>query len=245
MGGVPSKFLFFSNHISGKPNKVIDSLSRRYLIIQESKIRILGFDYLKYSYDIDDDFKEDFPVCKIAVNSDENPWKEFMLQNGLLFKNNLLRIPNCSMRENMVQEIHNGRLARHFGVEKTLGQLSHFCFWPKMKAYVQRYMSKCRVCQYVKGRSHNAGLYIPLPIPNRPRESVSMDFILGLLRTQRGNDSILVVVEIFTKMAHFIPCFKTSHATHVANLSFDEVVRLHGFLKCIISNRDTRFARHF
>ena len=59
--------------------------------------------------------------------------EDFMSWDGLLFKNNQLCIPNCSMRENLVQEKHNGGLGGHFGVEKTLGQLSHFYFWPKMR----------------------------------------------------------------------------------------------------------------
>ena len=149
------------------------------------------------------------------------------------------------MRDNLIKEKHSGGLAGHFGEDKTFEQLTHFYFWPRMRSEVEKYVKNCKICQYAKGKSQNIGLYKPLSIPNRPWDMISMDFVLGLPKTQKRNDSIFVVVDRFSKMAHFIPCFKTSDATHVANLFFKKIVRLHGLPKSIVSDRDTRFLGHF
>jgi hypothetical protein len=131
-------------------------------------------------------FKEAYEAAENPVLRDRSQWIEYMIQEGLLFRGNQLCIPKCSMRENLLKEKHSGGLAGHFGHDKTFAKLNESYFWPGMRSEVKRFVDRCRICQHSKGRKQNAGFYQPLPIPERPWDEISMDFVLGLPRTQRG-----------------------------------------------------------
>ncbi|KAL4278676.1 hypothetical protein GQ457_03G017510 [Hibiscus cannabinus] len=123
--------------------------------------------------------------------------------------------------------------------------LKEHLFWPKMRRDVERYCERCGTCKKAKSKVLPHGMYLPLPIPESPWLDISMDFVLGLPRTRTGRDSVFVVVDRFSKMAHFIACHKTDDAVNVANLFFRDIVRLHGIPRSIVSDRDVKFLSHF
>ena len=89
--------------------------------MQENQIQVLGFENLRYLYEADIDFQEAYRSCKNPVEVGREPWMEYTLQDSLLFKNIKLCIPKFSMRDNLIQEKHNGGMEGHFGSDKTFG----------------------------------------------------------------------------------------------------------------------------
>ena len=233
-------FPYVIKHKKGKENIIADALSRRYTMLSQLDFKIFGLETIKEQYAHDNDFKD------VLLNCQEGKtWNRFVLTDGFVFRANKLCIPASSVRLLLLQEAHGGGLMGHFGVKKTEDILAGHFFWPKMRRDVERFVARCTTCQKAKSRLNPHGLYMPLPVPSAPWEDISMDFVLGLPRTKKGRDSVFVVVDRFSKMAHFIPCHKSDDATHVADLFFREIVRLHGVPNTIVSDRDAKFLSHF
>lgn len=110
-----------------------------------------------------------------------------------------------------------------------------------MKHDVQAFVSSCVVCQQAKpDRTKLPGLLQPLPIPEAAWQVVSLDFVMGL-PTSGGFDCILVVVDLFTKYAHFLGLKHPFTAYSVAVLFHNNVYKLHGMPSHLISDRDRVF----
>jgi hypothetical protein len=145
-------FTFVIKHISGTANKVVDALSRKCLIMQEFRVKTLGFDSLKDMYRDDLDFRDAYEACENPVLRDRSQWIEYLIQGGLLFKGNQLCILKGSMRENLLKEKHSGRLVGHFDHDKMFSKLNSLYYWLGMRTYVKKFVNKCRICQQAKGK---------------------------------------------------------------------------------------------
>ena len=160
---------------------------------------------------------------------------------------NRLYIPNdLALKTRILHECHDAATSSHLGKDKTIEQVTRRFYWPRMHDEISRYVVSCDSCQRNKP-SHQAtmGLSQPLPIPDRPWQQVSMDLITQLPRSHRGNDAIVVFVDKFTKMVHYVATTTTVTAPQLAKLFVREVVRHHGVPESILSDRDPRFTAHF
>ena len=151
-----------------------------------------------------------------------------------------------SIRESILREAHDSAYSIHPGSTKMYLDLRERYWWYGLKRDVAKYVAICDTCQRVKAEHQRpAGLLQPMKISEWKWEEVGMDFIVGLPRTQRGYDSIWVIVDHLTKVAHFIPVKTTYSSAKLVELYTERIVCLHGVPKKIVSDRGTQFTSHF
>jgi IS30 family transposase len=115
-----------------------------------------------------------------------------------------------------------------------------------MREDIAEYVARCDTCQRVKAEHQRpVGLLQPLEIPTWKWDDISMDFIVGLPRTQKGNDSIWVIVDRLTKVAHFLPVKANYSVSRLAELYVDNILKLHGAPRSIVSDRGPQFTTQF
>ncbi|XP_024041854.1 uncharacterized protein LOC127898849 [Citrus sinensis] len=122
-------------------------------------------------------------------------YEQYQLHDGFLFKGNRLCIPQCSLRESIIMEAHGNTVGGHFGRDKTLACLQGNFYWPKMDKDVVHHVQRCITCHIAKAHGQSTSLCNLLPVPEAPWENVSLDFVVGLPRTQRNKDFVMVVVD--------------------------------------------------
>lgn len=124
--------------------------------------------------------------------------------------------------------------------------LRPYYWWNGMKVDIAKYVAKCPTCQQVKAQySKLGGLLQPLEIPEWKQEHITMDFVVGLSRSQKGNDSIQVIIGRLTKSAYFIAVRKDYPLEKYAGLYVQQIIQLHRAPVTITLDRDPRFIAIF
>jgi len=172
-------------------------------------------------------------------------FRDFTLHDGKLLFRNREYVHEHSDRLAILQYRYDSVLAGHFGMSKTYDLISRDYWWPGIRSMIRDYVKSCETCDRAKtARRQPFGLLLPLPISDKPWSALSMDFIVKL-PLSRKFDSILVVVDRFNKMAHFVPCRESSTSADLANLVFSHVFKIHGLPSSIISDRVPQFVSQF
>jgi len=199
-------------------------------------------DEVKASYDTNNHAQK--LIQKLQQQAD--PKRRFHLQDGLIyFRNRIWLGGTPQLQLKMLRAFHDSTVGGHSGFPVTYRRVRLLFAWPKMKQQVHNYVQTCNTCQLAKPERINyPGLLEPLPVPEGAWHPITMDFIDGLPQSGKFN-CILVIVDKFTRYAHFLPLQHPFTAAKVALSFIDNIYKLHGLPKVIISDIDPVFTSKF
>src|SRR5262249_39245681 len=240
-------------HISIQKKELVKDLKNLFntglqLEVSESQVLLAQFqvrsnlmDEIKAAQDSDPALVE----LKTAVQNGQAP--EFRLDNGVLKYGHRLCVPDVGeLRQRILREAHFTPYSVHPGATKMYHDVKDMYWWSGLKKDVAQFISTCLTCQQVKFEHQRpTGLLQELPLPEWKWERITMDFVVGLPRTQKGHDSIWVIIDRLTKSSHFIAVKTTYSAAQLAQLYVDQIVKYHGVPVSIISDRGLQFTSKF
>lgn len=270
-----SQFDFILYHRPGSTMQKADSLSRRpdhrkgiehdnegVVLLKPERIRVLGGSYLETEGDKILEKLKDVEGLEKEAKEFVDEWKrderglekrkktkdgtEWEMTEGVVYRNGKAVVPSDNDLRRRIVELHHDSLASgHPGRYRTAESVRRYYWWPKMRPFINRYVDSCETCQRTKiFPTKPKGELQPLEIPNEPWETVGVDYITDL-PPSKGHDSIMMVVDHFSKGLIAIPCNKTITAEGTARLFRDRVWANEGLPKKIVSDRGPQFVADF
>jgi hypothetical protein len=156
-------------------------------------------------------------------------------QGIIWFKDRIVVPKDAEVHQQILDEAHLSRYSIHPGSTKMYQYLKQHYWWTKMKIEIARYVARCDTYRLVKAvHMKTAGPLQSFPIPTWKWEDISMDFIVGLPRTVKGFDSIWVIIDRLTKIAHFLPVKTYYPVITYAQIYIARILSLHGIPKTIV-----------
>ena len=157
-------------------------------------------------------------------------------KNGLLYYRSKVYIPGSELRRRILALCHDSKLAGHPVRWKMLELVSRNYWWPQMSRYIGKYVSTCDMCLQTKTICQPLTRELhPLPIPDAPWDTASVNFIVQLPESN-GKDAIMVIDDSMTKQSHFISTVTTLSAARTAQLYLCHIQKHHSLPKRVVSD---------
>lgn len=231
---------FEVKHIKGQNNVVPDAISRfpqtediALIDISASPIDI-EYEKLRAKIQKSPDKFEKYKIVddKIFIKLKKNPYAtEFQYK---------LLVP-LSMRDKVIQECHDDKLAAHFGTFKTTKRVLQKYYWQGVNRDVKEYVRKCHICLQSKSQNKRKfGLMGKMKIATRPWQVVSLDLMGPLVRSTKGNDSLLVICDHFTKTPILRP-LRNSKAKKICEIVENDVFLEHSIPDTVVCDNGQQF----
>ncbi|KAM9996527.1 hypothetical protein ACTFIZ_002337 [Dictyostelium cf. discoideum] len=232
-----SKFKFTITHIPGEKNIVADMLSRD----------------SNFALDWDDKFIQDIKNSYKSLTGKDKIWFETLVtredvveKNGMWYfidpttdSNRIILVDKDQIRT-VLDEAHSTNYSGHLGRYRLGMKLRGSFIWSKFWDRINNFVTSCIECQKGKIEQEKHGLLNPLPIPSKPWDDITMDF-LSLPLSINGFDQVFVVVDRLSKMVKIIPCKKTITAAEIAEIFWKKIVCVFGLPLSIVSDNDKLF----
>ena len=171
--------------------------------------------------------------------------------DGLLRFDGRVYVPaDPAVRRELMTLFHDGPMAGHLGIAKTYKRIARYYYWDSLRKDVRKHIKYCAICQRTKARRHLPyGQLHPLPPPFQPWEEITLDFITDLPSSPdisgKMCDSLLVVVDRFTKVTRFIPVNKTITSDGLATVLLHYIFCVYGLPLGIVSDRSSLITSKF
>jgi hypothetical protein len=230
----------------GLRNLAVDALSRRHHsdppedadLAAITVCRPAWLEHVQASY-LQDSVSRD-RLARLSGGDKSEP--EFEIKEGIIrFRGHIWIGHDVKTQCNLVSSLHASAAGGHSGFHATYHRVKRMFAWTGMKQSVQQFVRECTICQQAKTeRRPPAGLLQPLDVPGQPWEVITMDFIEGLPQSAMHN-TILVIVDKFSKYSIFIALKHPFTALDVAKAYMTNIFKTHGLPQAIISDRDRIF----
>ncbi|KAF8750792.1 hypothetical protein RHS01_08847 [Rhizoctonia solani] len=203
---------------------------------------------IELSLDQDESLEE---ILQFLQNKSKAPpsikcaFKDYEMEAGLLSYQGQIVVPNVgTLRTDLLWIFHNSPLAGHPGRQRTLELVSRNYYWPGIQADTYWHIDSCKTCQRIWKPKYASIPPQPLELPSRPWQHVLYNMIVDLPK-DGNSDSILVIVDSFTKYVILVECSKKIKALELADLFLQHMWKRYGMPKKTVSDQGRVFNNKF